>query len=103
MGRSLSPGDSSAETCYLEKKNSEIMLMQELNEFQIAGDDGEFFDAVAVIAGSSLVVSCDKVAKPTQVRFGWHKVANPNLVNSDGLPASPFQTQGWRGMLDAAE
>jgi len=76
---------------------------QELNEFQLAGEDGEFFDAVADIAGSSVVVSCDKVTKPTQVRFGWHKVANPNLVNSEGLPASPFQTQGWRGMLDAAE
>jgi len=76
---------------------------EELNEFQIAGANGEFFDAVAVIAGSSVVVSCDKIAKPTQVRFGWHKVANPNLVNSDGLPASPFQTQGWRGMIDAAE
>jgi sialate O-acetylesterase len=76
---------------------------KELSEFQIAGEDGEFFDAVAVIDDQSVVVSCDKVAKPTQVRFGWHKVANPNLVNADGLPASPFQTQGWRGMLDAAE
>ncbi len=34
---------------------------------------------------------------PARVRFGWHKVANPNLVNGVGLPASPFHTDGWRG------
>ena len=37
------------------------------------------------------------VAAPEQVRFGWHAITNPNLVNSAGLPASPFQTKDWRG------
>jgi sialate O-acetylesterase len=31
------------------------------------------------------------------VRFGWRKITNPNLVNSAGLPASPFQTDDWQG------
>ena len=34
---------------------------------------------------------------PTQVRFGWRKIANPNLINKEGLPASPFQTKNWTG------
>jgi sialate O-acetylesterase len=70
---------------------------QPLNEFQIAGADGQFVPAVAKIDGKSVVVSAEQVAAPTQVRFGWHKLANPNLVNSAGLPASPFQTENWSG------
>ena len=37
------------------------------------------------------------VYRPAQVRFGWRKIANPNLMNKEGLPASPFQTQDWHG------
>lgn len=68
-----------------------------LTEFQIAGADGRFTAADAKIDGKSIVVSSANVAEPKHVRFGWHKVANPNLVNSAGLPASPFQTNNWQG------
>jgi len=68
-----------------------------LTEFQIAGEDGKFVAAQAVIDGPTVVVSSPSVAAPTQVRFGWHKLANPNLMNSAGLPASPFQTNKWQG------
>ncbi len=70
---------------------------QPLTEFQIAGADGNFVDANASIDGKTVVVSSGKVREPAHVRFGWHKVANPNLVNSAGLPASPFQTNNWTG------
>lgn len=70
---------------------------KQLTEFQIAGEDGQFTPAVADIDGHSIVVHAKSVASPTQVRFGWHKTAMPNLVNSAGLPASPFQTQNWTG------
>lgn len=68
-----------------------------LSEFQIAGEDGEFVDAIAEISGETIVVTAENVTAPKQVRFGWHKVANPNLVNGAGLPASPFQTNNWQG------
>ena len=68
-----------------------------LSEFQIAGADGKFVDAEAKIDGNSVVVSSAAIAEPKHVRFGWHKLANPNLVNSEGLPASPFQTDNWQG------
>ena len=68
-----------------------------LREFQIAGASGEFVAAVAEIDGHTVVVHADGVETPTHVRFGWHKVAQPNLVNSAGLPASPFQTNNWQG------
>ena len=53
--------------------------------------------AKAAIDGKTVVVSAEGVAAPKQVRFGWHKTANPNLANKAGLPASPFQTDHWRG------
>ena len=68
-----------------------------LTEFQVAGADGKFVDAMAEIDGETVVVHSDSVKDPQNVRFGWHKLANPNLVNCDGLPASPFQTNAWKG------
>lgn len=68
-----------------------------LSEFQIAGADGKFVPAEAAIDGSNVVVQAKDVAAPKQVRFGWDKMANPNLMNAEGLPASPFQTDNWQG------
>jgi len=74
---------------------------QPLTDFEIAGADGRYFPAEAVVEGDSVVVFAKAVANPTQVRFGWHNEAQPNLVNSTGLPASPFRTKGWRGSSGA--
>jgi sialate O-acetylesterase len=68
-----------------------------LTEFQIAGKDGKFVPAEATIDGETVVVSAKGVDSPKQVRFGWRMIANPNLINKEGLPASPFQTNKWRG------
>jgi sialate O-acetylesterase len=62
-----------------------------LNWFTIAGDDGVFSEAKAEIVGNTVVLSSDKVATPVSVRFGWHELAEPNLMNKEGLPASPFR------------
>ena len=68
-----------------------------LCEFEVAGADGKFVPAEAVIDGDTVVVEAKAVASPTQVRFGWRNVANPNLANKEGLPASPFRTSDWQG------
>jgi hypothetical protein len=68
-----------------------------LAEFQVAGADGKFVPAEATIDGQTVVVRAAGVTAPAQVRFGWSKTANPNLVNAAGLPASPFQTKDWQG------
>ena len=63
-----------------------------LSWFTIAGKDGDFVEANAVIDGNSVVVSSEKIADPAAVRLGWNELAEPNLMNVDGLPASPFRT-----------
>ena len=66
-----------------------------LTWFEIAGEDKNFVKADATIEGDTIVVSSDAVAQPVAVRFGWHQTAEPNLVNKEGLPASPFRTHPW--------
>jgi sialate O-acetylesterase len=63
-----------------------------LTGFTIAGDNGEFVDADAVIEGDTVIVSSPKVDKPANVRFGWKNFMTVNLFNKEGLPASPFRT-----------
>ena len=63
--------------------------------FEIAGDDRVFYEAQAAIEGANVVVWSGKVSKPVAVRFGFNNKAEPNLYNSEGLPASPFRTDDW--------
>lgn len=63
-----------------------------LQEFTIAGEDGNFVPAEAVIDGETIVVSSATVKVPTAVRFAWRQDAAPNLFNQAGLPAAPFRT-----------
>lgn len=68
---------------------------QPLTWFQIAGEDQQFVEAVAEIDGDTIVVSSEAVQAPVAVRFGWDQIAEPNLMNKEGLPASPFRTDSW--------
>jgi sialate O-acetylesterase len=63
-----------------------------LNWFEIAGKDGNFVKAQAVIDGNTVVVSSDAITKPNSARFAWNQEAVPNLINKKGLPAGPFRT-----------
>lgn len=62
-----------------------------LNWFEIIGEETDFCKADAVIAGDAVVLSAPQVKEPVAVRFAWHKTAEPNLMNAEGLPAVPFR------------
>lgn len=66
-----------------------------LTHFQIAGADSVFVDAEAKISGSTVVVQSRRVKNPVAVRFAWSNTAEPNLFNTEGLPASCFRTDDW--------
>ena len=53
--------------------------------------DGKFVEASAKIDGQSVVVWSDKVLAPTTLRFAWKDLAQPNLMNKEGLPVSLFR------------
>ena len=64
----------------------------ELVGFQVAGSDGAFVEAKAVIKGDTVVVRSPQVKQPTAVRYAWKNFALANLYNRAGLPAEPFRT-----------
>ena len=66
-----------------------------LTWFTVAGDDKKFQPATATISGDTVVVTSPRVGAPVAVRFGWSQLAEPNLANQAGLPASPFRTDKW--------
>lgn len=67
-----------------------------LQEFSIAGEDGKFFFADAVIDGDTVLVKNNNVPAPKYVRYAW--AANPSvgLYNREGLPAMPFRTDFFK-------
>lgn len=67
-----------------------------LKHFAIAGADRKFVWADAVIKGNTVIVSSPEVQEPAAVRYAW--ADNPedaNLMNKEGLLASPFRTDSW--------
>lgn len=66
-----------------------------LKHFELAGEDKIYHPAQAEIAGNQIVVTSPEVKDPVAVRFGWSAIAEPNLFNSEGLPASPFRSDNW--------
>lgn len=65
---------------------------QPLTWFSIAGKDGKFVPATAVIKNNTVEVFSAEIKKPKYIRFAWDETAQPNLFNKDGLPCVPFRT-----------
>jgi len=66
-----------------------------LTNFQIAGANNVYYTATATINGNTVEVYSSSVPTPTNVAFANVSTACPNLVNKEGLPASPFKTDTW--------
>ena len=63
----------------------------DLQGFTIAGEDGRFRPAQAVISGSTVRITSPEIASPISVRYAWGNSPTCNLVNQAGLPAGPFR------------
>lgn len=66
-----------------------------LEGFQVAGEDGRFVWANAVVMSRNTVkVWSQKISNPKSVRYAWEdNPASANLKNKEELPASPFSTE----------
>ena len=67
-----------------------------LKGFAIAGPDKKFVWADAKIVKNKIIVYQREIKNPVAVRYAW--ADNPqdaNLINKEGLPASPFRTDDW--------
>ena len=71
-----------------------------LTGFAVAGEDRQFAWADARVEGDRIVVRSDQVSAPVAVRYAWADNPECNLVNREGLPASPFRTDTWPGITE---
>ena len=62
-----------------------------LSLFEIKDEEGNWHTAKAKVRKDTIVLS-SKVKSPQAVRFAWSNAATPGLFNSDGLPASCFNS-----------
>jgi sialate O-acetylesterase len=80
----------------LGREPTELVANGKLAGFAIAGADKRWRSAEARIDGASVVCSHPDVTNPVAVRYAYSM--NPqsaNLINRQGLPASPFRTDSW--------
>jgi len=66
-----------------------------LTGWEIAGGDNIYHPAIAAIVGkqkNQVRVASPEVPYPFHVRYGWANVPAGNLINSEGLPVSPFRS-----------
>ena len=64
---------------------------QAVRIFEVAGADGVFVPAEAVIEDDKVILD-SAVESPEYVRYAWQPYTSANLVNGEGLPASTFFT-----------
>jgi len=65
------------------------------NNFQIAGSDRLFKDAVVKVRGKTLVVSNVDIKQPVAVRYAFENTPEATLFNKAGLPTPSFRTDDW--------
>lgn len=63
-----------------------------LQEFTIAGADGQYYAASATIKDNKVVVWSEKVPAPAAVRYGWRPAPRAELFNNLHIPASSFRS-----------
>ncbi len=66
--------------------------------FALAGADRQWRWAEARIDGDTVLVSSPEVPQPVAVRYAWADNPEATLRNEEGLPASPFRSDGWPGL-----
>ena len=69
--------------------------------FAIASENQEFKWAQAkIVDKNTIAVWSSEVENPVAVRYAWQSNPPTNLYNQEGLPASPFRTDSWKGITE---
>ena len=66
----------------------------------LAGSDGKYYEATATIQNEKIVASCDKVANPVYIKYGFGKSPFVNIYNKDGFAITPFRTDDLNTNID---
>lgn len=68
---------------------------KELENFEVAGENRQFYPAKASITRQGITLFSASVEKPVAVRYAFKNFVTGDLYNTEGLPASSFRTDEW--------
>ena len=91
--KSLLINDEAAKVFFDKIGGGLVLDPDNQSEFEIAGLDKKYFIADAVNHNDYLEIFSDKVRNPAYVRYAWSDTSYASLFNSDGLPASSFNSE----------
>lgn len=77
---------------FLVSLDREVQATGTPKGFILAGPDGVYYPASAVIRGKEVILSSPQVEFPQAARYGWADNPECNLYGKDGLPVVPFRT-----------
>jgi sialate O-acetylesterase len=90
VARELSVEGASARVSFLHAGDGLTASGKPVQAIEVAGPDGVFHRASAVIREDAIVARAPEVAHPVAVRYAWADAPEANLRNGAGLPAAPF-------------
>jgi sialate O-acetylesterase len=68
---------------------------EEVLGVEVAGRDRVFHPGTVMIQRKVIAVRSDEVKAVVAVRYAWANDPKGNLINKEGLPVSPFRSDGW--------
>lgn len=71
--------------------------------FEIAGEDGRYVSARAVIDGEAIRVSSDQISRPRFARYLWTNYGEVPVFGQNGIPLAPFRTDRRDGFVPAGQ
>jgi len=94
---SMKVEDGSAFLTFDYAENGLFPLNENLEGFEISGEDKKFYpaQAQAINWGEELKVFSFEVKHPVAMRYCWKNWCKGSLFNTAGLPAPSFRTDNW--------
>jgi len=72
-----------------------LVTQENPSGFEVAGEDQQFYPALATVRKNKITVQSDKVAQIQAVRYCFGGWAPGTIYNREGLPLLPFRTDRW--------
>ena len=72
----------------------------EIKGFYLAGEDGKYYEATAVISNEKIIAFTSKVQNPVYIKYGFGKSPFVNIFNKDGFAITPFRTDEYNTNID---
>lgn len=69
--------------------------------FEVAGEDGVFYPAKAVLTKNRITLTAEAVPEPKFARYAWTNYMEATIFGMNGLPLAPFRTDAFTMMQQA--